>query len=92
MLPNINFLMRKTFLVLAVVLVGGFLAVGEAQADHVSVVISGPSYYGPGYRPRYYYGPGYYAPGYYWGPNGYSYYRRPYWRHRYWRHHRWYWN
>ena len=84
------FVMRKLFLILAVVLVGGFCAVGESQAQ-VSVVVSGPSYYGPRYRSGYYYGPGYYAPGYYWGPYGYRYYRRPYWRHRYWRHHRWYW-
>jgi hypothetical protein len=84
--------MRKFFLVLAVILVGGIFAVGESKAAiHIAVGVPGPVYYGPGYYPGYYYGPGYYAPGYYWGPYGYRYYHRPYWRHRYWRHHRWYW-
>lgn len=74
--------MRKLFLVLAMIVVGGFFAVGESKAGiHVFVGVPGPVYYGPGY----------YAPGYYWGPYGYRYYGRPYWRHRYWRHHRWYW-
>jgi hypothetical protein len=77
--------MRKFFLVLGIVLFGGFFAVGESKAGiHVFV--------GPAYYPGYYYGPGYYAPGYYWGPYGYRYYARPYWRHRYWRHRRWYWH
>ena len=84
--------MRKFFLVLAMILVGGFFAIGESKAGiYVGVGVPGPVYYGPGYNPGYYYGPGYYAPGYYWGPYGYRYYARPYWRHRYWRRHRWYW-
>jgi hypothetical protein len=83
--------MRRFLLIVAVILVGGFLTADQSVAGiHVSVGVS-PYYYGPGYYPGYYYGPGYYAPGYYWGPSGYVYYRRPYWRHRYWRHHRWYW-
>jgi hypothetical protein len=91
MLPNT--VMRKFLLVLVVVLVGEFFAVGESRAGiTVSVGVPGPVFYGPGYAPGYYYGPGYYAPGYYWGPYGYRYYRRPYWRHRYWRHGRWYWH
>jgi hypothetical protein len=87
-----NAIMRKLFLVLAVILAGSFFAVSESQAGiFVSVGVPGPVYYGPGYYPSYWYGAGYYAPGYYWGPNGYVYYRHPYWRHRYWRHGRWYW-
>jgi hypothetical protein len=88
--------MRKLFLVLLAVLIGGFLTANQSRAGiHVSVGIPGPVYYGPGYYPgydygpTYYYGPGYYSPGYYWGPSGYVYYAHPQWRHRYWRHHHW---